>query len=437
VLTGSFICPPDKSISHRAAILAAIATGKSTLHHFLFSEDCLATLQCLRQLGVEIALFKESNTVVIEGVGLQGLRESQTPLHCGNSGTTIRLLSGILAAQPFSSTLMGDESLSQRPMGRVTLPLKQMGAEIKTQSPDYRAPIEILPLKKALSAIHYAVPVASAQVQASLLFAGLYASGTTKVTVPSVVRDHSLHLLRQFGADISQDALTVSITPAEKLNAQTLWIPGDLSSAAFFIVGALIAKEGCLSIKQVGINPTRSGILTLLQKMGADLLIQNQQQIAGEWIADIHVKSAALHGIEINPRDVSLCIDELPLLLLAASCAEGRTTLRGAQELRVKESDRLHAMAVGLRTLGVSLELYEDGMIIHGLSKSLFEGGFIDSFHDHRIAMTFIMASRRSKQPITVSDCDYIATSFPHFFTLAQQMGFEVSTNEESILSNE
>lgn len=431
-LQGRIVCPGDKSISHRSAILSAMATGTSELQHFLDSADCLATLTVLKQLGVTIVGPDANNTVRITGVGLKGLQKSDRVLDCGNSGTALRLLLGVLAAQPFESVLTGDVSLCKRPMGRVIEPLRSMGAQLKTDTSALTAPIHILPASQPLHGIDYTVPMASAQVQSCLLLAGLYAKGTTRVCVPAVVRDHSVHLLKAFGAPVQQADLSVSVSSISALSAQSIRMPGDISAAAFFMVGAAIAQNADITLTDIGLNPTRTGVLTLLQRMGACIEIDNVRISAGEKIGDVRVKHSTLTGIHISAMDVPLAIDELPVLLLAASCAQGVTVLQGAQELRVKESDRLAAMAEGLATLGVELALQDDGMIISGMGQGRFQGGVINSYTDHRIAMTFAMAALRSEKPIIIQDCDNVATSFPNFVELAQQAGLALQIRRQS-----
>ena len=423
-LTGSIQCPGDKSISHRAVILSSLAKGRSVISGFLQSEDCLATLKVMQQLGVPIEINQTEQAVIIDGVGLYGLKPSQPPLNCGNSGTGMRLLAGILAAQSFESELTGDQSLQKRPMQRIVDPLIRMGANIKTTNGS--APLFLSPVKNGLKGIHYDVPMASAQVQSSILLAGLYASGETSVTVPGIVRDHSVNVLSAVGVDIKQNGLTVSLTSPQYLNPMEMSVPGDLSSAAFFIVGSLIAKRSDVIIKHVGINPTRTGVIHILRAMGANLNIQNEQIVSGERVADLHVKSSQLRGVNILKSWVDLAIDELPIVLVAASCAEGQTILRDAKELRVKESDRLLAMFRGLQTLGVDLTLLDDGMIINGKSNQVFKGGVINSFDDHRIAMSFAISALRANAPIHIKQCQNVATSFPTFIDCAKQLQLSI-----------
>ncbi len=432
-LRGTIKCSSDKSISHRAAILGALADGTTTIHHFLQSTDCLATLAILRQLGVNIDI--ENDIVRIQGVGLHGLTVSEAVLDCHNSATALRLLTGILAAQPFASQLSGDASLCQRPMARIIEPLHNMGAVI--HSDDNRAPLTILPVTNRLHAINYNAPIASAQVQTCLLFAGLYADGMTTVQLPAPVRNHSALLLTAFGANVSQHQLSVSITPTSALQAQTIRVVGDLSSSAFFIVAACIANDAAITITDVGMNPTRRKVIDVLHMMGANIRIDNMRYYADEPIADIQVTHSQLTGITIPTDWVSLLIDELPILLLAASCATGQTRLSGAAELRVKESDRLQAMALGLRTLGVSLQLIDDGIIIDGLGERPLTGGIVNSQGDHRIAMTLAMAALRTTSAITIVDCDTIATSFPQFVATANTLGLVIEAQQKSNICTE
>ncbi|MGE3919835.1 MAG: 3-phosphoshikimate 1-carboxyvinyltransferase [Gammaproteobacteria bacterium] len=418
-LNGKFLVPGDKSISHRALMLSAIADGQSTIHGLLKSEDCLATLAALNAMNV---FYEETdNKLLVNGVGLHGLKKPTYPLDLGNSGTALRLLTGILAGQTFDSIVTGDDSLRNRPMGRIIKPLQKMGAQIESQ--DEKPPLSILG-GKPLHGIDFELPVASAQVKSSILLAGLYAEGKTIIHEPIQSRDHTERMFATFGCDITQKNNTITLFEKQSLSAAEVFVPGDISSAAFFMVAASIVPDSILHLLQVGINPTRTGIITLLKEMGADITIQNERLFNQEPVADLIIRSAPLSGITISPDLVPATIDEFPILFIAAACAKGRTILRQAQELRVKESDRLFAMAKGLSQLGIKVEVFEDGLAIEG---GAFSGGAIDSFGDHRIAMAFAMAGTVAKNPILVKNCANIATSFPNFYQLAQKSGIIIS----------
>lgn len=420
-VTGEARIPGDKSISHRSIMLGALAEGSTRVSGFLEGEDALATVAAFRAMGVNIE-GPEDGVVVIHGVGMHGLREAQVPMDLGNSGTSIRLLSGLLAGQSFDSVLTGDESLCGRPMGRVIDPLALMGAKI--DSADGGRP----PLKinggRALNGIHYDLPMASAQVKSCVLLAGLFASGTTYVTEPAPTRDHTERMLRGFGYDVQTKDGVISLQGGGSLKAAAIEVPGDISSAAFFLVAASIAPGSDLLLTHVGINPTRIGVINILKLMGADITLRKEREVGGEPVADIRVRYAPLKGIAIPEDQVPLAIDEFPALFIAAACAEGRTVLRGAGELRVKESDRIAAMAEGLTTLGIVNEVLDDGIIIEG---GTLGEGVIRTFHDHRIAMSFAIAALRAEGEIRVLDCDHVATSFPGFDALARGLGLQIS----------
>lgn len=421
-VAGEIRVPGDKSISHRAIIFASLAQGASHVTGFLEGEDALNTLEAFREMGVTI-VGPDAGELTIYGVGMGGLKPPRKPLYMGNSGTAMRLLAGLLAAQDFTVELTGDESLSRRPMKRVADPLRQMGARIET-SAGGTPPLRIAGTR--LRGIEYRMPMASAQVKSSLLLAGMYAEGKTCVSEPEVCRDHTERMLEGFGYPLRRDAASrrVCIEGGHLLLASNIDIPGDISSAAFFLVAAAITPGARLVIRHVGINPTRTGIITLLQLMGADLTLDNQRLVGGEPVADITIAYAPLHGIDIPAAQIPLAIDEFPALFIAAACAEGTTRLRGAEELRVKESDRLQAMANGLATLGVSHILYPDGIDITG---GAMDGGEIDSAGDHRIAMAFTVAALRSRSPIWILDCANVATSFPGFLELATRVGMRAA----------
>ena len=419
-LRGSLRVPGDKSISHRAIMLGALADGETRVSGFLEGEDSLATLAAFRAMGVTIQ-GPEAGRVLIQGVGREGLRAPAAPLDLGNSGTSMRLLSGLLAGQGFPVTLIGDESLSRRPMRRVTEPLALMGARIET-SPGGTAPLHLQPVT-GLRGIDYALPVASAQVKSCLLLAGLFAQGRTCVTEPAPTRDHTERMLAGFGYPVEQRGARVCLEGGERLIGCDLDVPADISSAAFFLVGASIAPGSDLTLEHVGMNPTRIGVVNILRAMGADIQVLNPRQAGGEPVADLRVRHAPLHGIRIPEDQVPLAIDEFPALFIAAACATGETLLTGAEELRVKESDRIQVMATGLAALGIDQQPRPDGILIRG---GTFHGGEIDSQGDHRIAMSFAMAALRATGPIDIHDCANVRTSFPGFVTLAAGAGLGI-----------
>ena len=423
-LQGSISVPGDKSMSHRALILASIAEGVSHIKGFLQGEDSLNTLQAFREMGISISDPKNSE-LIIEGKGLYGLRAANKPLYLGNSGTSMRLLSGLLAAQSFDSVLEGDESLSKRPMKRVIQPLTLMGADIRAGADDF-PPLQIHRVEK-LTGIHYVMPIASAQVKSCLLLAGLYAHGKTSITEPAPTRDHTERMLESFSCSVQRIANTVSVEGGARLRATTLSIPGDISSAAFFIVGASLAKDSNILLLNIGINPTRTGILDILSLMGANITLENQRFAGAEPVADIRVRSAKLNGIAIPKNLVPLAIDEFPVILIAAACASGKTVLTDAQELRVKETDRIRAMAEGLTLLGSQVVPTNDGMIIEGNpADRVFSSAQVDSYGDHRIAMAFAIAALRAKGRIMITNCENVATSFPNFHGLAAAAGLSI-----------
>jgi len=425
-LAGDFRVPGDKSISHRSIILGSIAEGETTVEGFLEGEDSLATLQAFREMGVAIEDVRNGKTT-ITGVGLHGLSQPSKDLDLGNSGTAMRLMCGLLAGQNFSSTLVGDESLSQRPMGRVANPLKEMGANIVLQDGD-KAPIAITPAQ--LHPISYSMPVASAQIKSCLLLASLYTrpgDGHTLISEPEPCRDHTERMLRGFGYAVETSGNNISIAGGGLLQGCHIDVPADISSATFFMVGAAIAEGSDVMLRHVGINPTRIGVINILQAMGADLQLENEREVGGEPVADIRVRYAPLHGINIPVDQVPLAIDEFPALFIAAACANGTTVLSGAEELRVKESDRIQVMADGLSVLGVKHEVKADRIIIEGGSLG---GGVIDSHGDHRIAMSFTMAALRAQKTIEIHDCHNVATSFPGFSDLAVNTGISLKVAE-------
>ncbi len=417
---GSLSVPGDKSISHRALLLGAIAEGRTRITGFLESEDCHATLNALRALGVTIEQ-PEAHLVLVTGAGMQGLRPSATPLDMGNAGTAMRLFMGLLCGQNFSSRLVGDGSLMRRPMERVAQPLRLMGARIDTQ--DGHPPVEVHG-HSPLNAIDYTLPMASAQVKSAILLAALMARGRTRITEPATTRDHTERMLADFGAAISRSGATVELNGGQPLHSTPVEVPGDFSSAAFFIVaGCLAANEG-MTLRRVGVNPTRTGLLTMLRLMGAQISVTPLEDSGAEPLADISVRTSALRGAVIPAELVPLAIDELPILFIAAACADGETVVSGAAELRVKESDRLAVMAEGLSALGISCEVLADGIRIRG---GQLRGGRVDSHGDHRIAMAFAIASVRASGPIEIDDVANVATSFPGFPDAARRVGLSLA----------
>jgi 3-phosphoshikimate 1-carboxyvinyltransferase len=425
-LSGQIRVPGDKSISHRSIMLGSLAEGVTQVEGFLEGEDALATLQAFRDMGVVIE-GPQQGRVTIHGVGLHGLQAPTGSLYVGNSGTSMRLLAGILAGQQFTSELTGDESLTKRPMNRVAAPLREMGAEVETAA-EGRPPMKINGGSK-LRGINYAMPMASAQVKSCLLLAGLYAQGETSVTEPAPTRDHTERMLQGFGYPVQRDGSTVTVAPGGTLKATNIDIPADISSATFFMVAAAIAPGSDLTLTHVGINPTRIGVINILKQMGADLTLSNEREVGGEPVADIRVRYAPLKGIQIPEDQVPLAIDEFPALFVAAACAEGTTTLTGAEELRVKESDRIQVMADGLQILGIDAQATPDGIVIQGKGAAeapVFTGGEVESHGDHRIAMSFTIAALRASDPILVNNCANVATSFPNFTELAKSSGISL-----------
>ena len=421
-VNGSIRVPGDKSISHRSIMLSSIAEGTSHVSGFLQGEDSLNTIKAFQQMGVSIE--RDQDQVRVCGVGLHGLDKPGSDLDMGNSGTAMRLLLGLLAGQAFDSRLIGDSSLSARPMRRVIDPLQTMGANIESE-PGGRAPLQIK-ASTGLKAIEYDMPVASAQVKSCLLLAGLYASGETVVREPAPTRDHSERMLRGFGCEVLTNESEIRLPDNQVLLARDIEVPADISSAAFLMVAASIAADSEITLRHVGINPTRTGVIDILKLMGADIELLNQRDIGGEPVADISVRSAGLSGIDIPSHLVPLAIDEFPVLFVAAACADGTTRLSGAEELRVKESDRIQVMADGLTVLGVDAQSRDDGIVIQG---GEFGGGVIESHGDHRIAMAFSIASLRATKEIRVNECANVNTSFPGFVELAHQTGIRIKVN--------
>lgn len=428
-ITGEIRVPGDKSISHRSIMFGSLAKGTTHVSGFLEGEDSLNTLRAFKAMGVSIE-GPTDGKVTIEGVGMHGLQKPEATIDMGNSGTSMRLLSGLLAGQAFDVELSGDRSLSKRPMKRVTDPLALMGARVDTAEGG-RPPLKIHG-GSAMSGIHYDMPMASAQVKSCLLLAGMYAKGETSVTEPAPTRDHTERMLSAFGYPVktekTSDGLNrMSLQGGGELSACNIDVPSDISSAAFFMVMAAIAENADLTIKHVGINPTRTGVIDILKLMGADITCLNEQEVGGEPVADIRVRSSQLKGIHVPEEFVPLAIDEFPVLFVAAACAEGQTIVTGAHELRVKESDRIQVMADGLQTLGVDATATDDGMIING---GRIQSGRVNSHDDHRIAMAFSVASLRAEGEIIIDDCDNVNTSFPTFVQLANQVGLQLKTSD-------
>lgn len=418
--SGSIRVPGDKSISHRSIMLASIAEGTSHISGFLQGEDSLNTMRSFQAMGVDIK--RVADQITVKGVGLHGLKQPASSLDMGNSGTAMRLLLGLLAGQDFDTTLIGDESLSDRPMNRVINPLLAMQAKIDSDI-NGTAPLTVHG-KSTLTAIDYQLPMASAQVKSCILLAGLYAKGETIVTEPAPTRDHTERMLRGFGCQVETNGAVIKLKGGQTLIATDIEVPADISSAAFFLVAGSISPIGTeLTLTHVGINPTRTGVIDILKLMGADITMTNQRDVGGEPVADLTVRSAKLKGIDIPQALVPLAIDEFPVLFIAAACAEGKTTLTGAEELRVKESDRIQVMADGLIALGIDAIPTFDGISIQGGSLG---GGEIESHGDHRIAMAFSVASIRATDIITINNCTNVNTSFPGFVDLATSTGMKV-----------
>lgn len=430
VLNGSIRVPGDKSISHRSIMFGALAEGVTRVSGFLNGEDNLATLNAFRSMGVEIT-DPQDGQLEIKGVGMHGLQAPERDLDVGNSGTSIRLLSGLLSGaiskKDFNVVLSGDSSLSTRPMKRVTEPLKLMGALVETNAAG-TPPLTIHGGKK-LQGIEYLMPMASAQVKSCLLLAGLYAKGKTCVTEPAPTRDHTERMLRGFGYAVESSNGRICVDGGGKLMATDIDIPADISSATFFMVGASIAEGSDITLEHVGVNPTRIGVINILRLMGASIEVLNERDVGGEPVADIRVRSAKLKGIHIPEDQVPLAIDEFPAIFVAASCATGETVLTGAEELRVKESDRIQVMADGLTILGIHNEVTEDGIRIQGAGANGIGSGHVESHGDHRIAMSFAMAALVANGPITIGNCANVATSFPSFIGLANQSGLVIKSN--------
>lgn len=414
---GEFTPTPDKSISHRAIIFSSLSQGKSVIRNFLRADDPVSTLNACRTLGV--AIDDKGDEIIVNGRGVHGLKEPFNVIDCGNSGTTIRLLSGVLSGNPFFSILTGDESLTKRPMARVINPLSRMGAEIMARAENRYPPVAIK--GKKLQPIEYIMPVASAQVKSAILLAGLYADGETSIIEPAKSRDHTERILPAFGAEIIIEGLRVRIKGGTELKGTDVYVPGDFSSAAFIVIGALLIKDADISITGVGLNPTRTGLLEVLKEMGAEVEISNMRNLSGEPVADIHCRGGAeLKAVSVTREKIPALIDEFPILCVAATQAEGTTTIRGAGELRVKESDRIKSVVTELRKMGVELEEFEDGVSIKG--KSELRGAVIESYGDHRIAMAMSIAGLIADGTTTICGVSSVNISFPGFFQILRRL---------------
>lgn len=416
-IRGEFDVPGDKSISHRAVMFSSLAEGLSEVRNFLRADDCESTVNAFRAMGVDIE-FLDNDHLKINGAGLQGLKAPLGDLYLGNSGTTLRLLMGILSGQRFSSRLTGDDSLSRRPMRRVTAPLRKMGAKIEGPEDANHCPLEIT--GGDLRGIDFTNEIPSAQVKSAVLLAGLYADGETTVREPLLSRDHTEKMLKMCGADFIKDGSVSRIRKTGKLKPMNIDVPGDISSAAFLIIAALLAEESDVVLKNVGINPTRTGILDVVQKMGAKIEILNRRKSGEEPVADLRVMSAKLNGFEINEEDIPFLIDEIPVLMVAASVANGKSVIRGAKELRVKETDRIKSMAENLSKIGADVRELEDGCVIEGVDK--LNGGKVKSYGDHRTAMSMIVAGLISAEGTDLDDVNCVNVSFPGFLDIVTRI---------------
>ncbi len=420
---GDIVVPGDKSISHRALMLSAVAHGSSRISGFLAGEDCLATLAALRAMGIKVDVLDET-TVTVHGAGPRGLQAPDGALDMGNSGTAMRLFAGLLCGQSFSCELTGDASLSQRPMGRVIQPLEVMGARLSSQG---GKPPLLVHGGRTLHGIDYQLPVASAQVKSAVLLAGLYAEGRTTLTEPVVTRDHTERMLTSMGARLERNGLHIAMDGQQELDAADIVVPADLSSAAFLLLAALLSKKAEILMKGVGINPTRTGVIDVLRQMGAKIDIRNERWLGQEPVGDLQIRPSALHGIDVDPGIVSLAIDEFPVLFVAAALAKGRTTFNGVAELRVKESDRIATMASGLRLLGIDVRETRDGATVEG---GQLDGGTVDSAGDHRVAMAFAIAGTVAKARVSILNTAAVATSFPGFVDCLRAVGARIDTTE-------
>jgi 3-phosphoshikimate 1-carboxyvinyltransferase len=413
-LKGEIEVPGDKSISHRAVMFGSLAEGTTEITHFLQGADCLSTIRCFRDMGIVIQNEIESNKILVRGKGLHGLKQPTDILDVGNSGTTMRLMSGILSGQPFDVTMTGDESIQRRPMGRVINPLNKMGASIFSISGNDCAPLHIKGHKGSLKGIHYESPVASAQIKSAILLAGLYADSPTSVSEPYLSRNHTELMLRLLGANVDSKDNTATIHPAPRLHSEKIYVPGDISSAAYFIAAGLLVPGSEIVIKNVGINPTRDGIIRVCNMMGADIAIENIRNTDTEAIADIIVKHSSLHGTEIGGSIIPTLIDEIPIIAIMACFAKGKTIIKDAAELKVKESNRIDVMVNNLMKMGANVTATDDGMIIEG-GNSL-HGAVIDSKLDHRIAMSFAIAGLVTESPVEILGAECVNISYPNFY---------------------
>ena len=409
-LQGEIAIPGDKSISHRAVMFGSLAKGTTHISNFLAGADCLATIDCFRKMGIEIE--QDGTNVTVHGKGLHGLEKPEGLLDVGNSGTTTRLISGILAGQDFEVVLSGDASLNQRPMKRIMTPLRMMGAEIESVNGNDCAPLKIT--GKKLNAIHYDSPVASAQVKSCVLLAGLYADGKTSVTEPALSRNHTELMLRSFGVEVESHDKTAEITPPDEMSAVDIIVPGDISSAAYFIAAGLITPDSCIRLKNVGLNPTRDGLLRVCRQMGADIQMENVRDNGGEPAADLMIRTSRLKGTIVEGDLIPTLIDEIPVIALLAAFAEGETVIRDAQELRVKESDRIALTVDHLVKMGAEARGTENGMIIHGGNP--LHGAEIHCAYDHRIAMTFSIAGINADGETIIRDSECVDVSYPTFY---------------------
>jgi 3-phosphoshikimate 1-carboxyvinyltransferase len=416
--------PGDKSVSHRALMLGSIANGRTDVSGFLAGDDCLQTLAAMRALGVSVAQPGPTN-ISIDGVGLRGLRGSAAALDLGNSGTAMRLMAGLLSGQDFDSVLTGDASLTRRPMDRIITPLSQMGADITSEGG--KPPLRIRG-RGELRAIDYELPIASAQVKSAILLAGLYANGTTRVVEPAITRDHTERMLRSMGVDVTSRGHHISLEGGQAPAGCRVHVPADLSSAAFVMLAALLAEKADIVIVNVGVNPTRTGVIDILRSMGADIRLEAGRKLGEEPVADIRVRSSKLRGVPVDPALVSLAIDEFPVLFVAAAAAAGKTVFSGIAELRVKESDRIAAMAEGMRKLGIKVDEAADGAVVHG---GRFAGGTVESFGDHRVAMSLAVAGTVAGGEVMVRNVDAVDTSFPGFRSCMDSLGADIQAVEE------
>jgi 3-phosphoshikimate 1-carboxyvinyltransferase len=415
-LQGTVSVPGDKSISHRAVMFGAISEGDTTVRNFLRGADCMSTISCFRQLGIPIDVTDKE--IIIHGKGLGGLQKSSETLDTGNSGTTTRLISGILSGQPFETTINGDASIQKRPMKRIFTPLSQMGASFTCHAAEGCAPYTIH--GGSLKGIHYDSPIASAQVKSCVLLAGLYADSETSVTEPAISRDHSERMLSAFGADITRDGLTVTIQPHPHLTGQQIDVPGDISSAAYFIAAGLLCPNSDILIRNVGINPTRDGIIRICREMSADLTLENEQTVSGEPVADIRVRTSHLHAVTIEGEIIPTLIDEIPMIAVMACFAEGTTIIRDAADLKAKESNRIETVVTNLKAMGADITATDDGMIIRGTGS--LHGAKIQSYDDHRIAMSFAIAALCAEGNTDIENAECVNISYPRFYEDLQKL---------------